>query len=177
MVDVIRGATIRLRPLEETDAERIREWRLDERTRQAYMGYRFPIIAAAERDWVKRVADPSNREQVYLGVEHPQHGLIGLVNLREIDWVNRVAKLGMLIGASHRGQGHGREALSLLLRYGLHELNLRRIELEVRADNESAIALYHSAGFMEEGRLRQRWAEDGAYVDVVVMGLLRPEAK
>ena len=174
---MIRGATIQLRPLEETDAERIRQWRMDERTRQAYMGYRFPVIAAAERDWVMRVADPSNREQVYLGVEHPKDGLIGFVNLREIDWVNRVAKLGMLIAASHQGQGYGREALSLLLRYGLHELNLRRIELEVRADNQRAIALYRAAGFREEGRLRQRWADDGAYIDVVVMGLLRSEAE
>ena len=157
---MIRGAKIQLRPLEETDAERIREWRMDERTRQAYMGYRFPVIAAAERDWVMRVADPSNREQVYLGVEHPNDGLIGFVNLREIDWVNRVAKLGMLIAASHQGQGYG-----------------RRIELEVRADNQRAIELYRAAGFCEEGRLRQRWAYHGAYVDVIVMGLLRPEAK
>ena len=61
--------------------------------------------------------------------------------------------------------------------HGLVELNLRRIELEVRADNQRAIELYRAAGFCEEGRLRQRWADHGAYVDVIVMGLLRPEAK
>jgi len=174
---VIRGTAIQLRPLEEADAERIRQWRLDEGTRKAYMGYRFPVIAAAERDWVKRVADPSNREQVYLGVEHQNEGLVGVVNLRDIDWINRVAKLGLLIGACYQGRGFGREALGLLLRYGLEELNLRRIELEVRADNERAIALYEAAGFLQEGRLRQRWADTGKYVDVVVMGFLRSEAE
>ena len=174
---MIRGKRIRLRPLEESDAERIRQWRLDEKTRQAYMGYRFPVIAAAEREWVMRVANPSNREHVYLGVEHPEDGLIGFVNLREIDWVNRLAKVGMLIAASHQGQGYGRETLDLLLRYGFKELNLHRLELDVRADNPRAVALYGSAGFKEEGRLRQRWAADGTYVDVLVMGLLRSEAE
>ena len=43
------------------------------------------------------------------------------------------------------------------------------------ATNERAIRCYRACGFVEEGRLRQHDYSDGAYVDVVAMGILRDE--
>lgn len=172
---MIYGQLVGLRPLEEEDAERLRAWRMDERTRRAYMGYRFPIVAEAERQWVLRVADPSNRDLVYFGVIQEVNGLVGLANLRDISWVDRSARLGILIGPEFQGRGFGQDAVALLLKYGFGDLNLHRIELEVRADNVRAVELYRRLGFREEGRLRERWFDENRYHDIVVMGLLRQE--
>lgn len=50
--------------------------------------------------------------------------------------------------------------------------HLRRVELFCRGDNERAVALYTSLGFVMEGRLRGRVADDrGFYADDLLMGL------
>ena len=38
-----------------------------------------------------------------------------------------------------------------------------------------AIRAYRACGFVEEGRLRQHVWSDGAYIDLVYMGILREE--
>ena len=53
--------------------------------------------------------------------------------------------------------------------------NLRRIHLQAIATNAGAIRAYTKAGFVVEGRLRQHAWVRGAYEDVVLMGILRPE--
>ncbi len=43
------------------------------------------------------------------------------------------------------------------------------------AINERAIRSYRACGFVEEGRWREHYYHNGAYVDAVSMGLLRSE--
>ena len=52
----------------------------------------------------------------------------------------------------------------------------RGIELEVRADNTSALHLYEVLGFRHEGIKRRGIRIEGQYHDTVAMGLLRHEA-
>ena len=52
-------------------------------------------------------------------------------------------------------------------------LMLRRVELEVYADNGDAIRLYQRFGFETEGRKREAAVKAGAYVDTLVMARLR----
>ena len=102
--------------------------------------------------------------------------LVGLARLYDIIWTNGHAILGLSIPApDDRGKGSGRDALDLILRYGFDELGLHRIWLDVMAYNERAIRLYASAGFREEGRLREHLHRDGRRWDVVLMGILRDE--
>lgn len=73
------------------------------------------------------------------------------------------------------GRGYGRETVGLLVGYVFRMLNLRRIFLRVHGRNERAIRAYRAAGFIEEGRLRGHVWSDGAYDDLVLMGVLREE--
>ncbi len=52
-------------------------------------------------------------------------------------------------------------------------LMLVRIELEVFADNEKAIALYKKYGFEIEGKIRMAAIRNGEYVDEYKMGRVR----
>ncbi|WP_373047500.1 GNAT family N-acetyltransferase [Vulgatibacter sp.] len=85
-----------------------------------------------------------------------------------------VAQLGMGVRDDWQGRGVGSALLRAAVELADGWLQLRRIELEVYADNAAAIALYTRAGFVEEGRHRDFAFRDGAYVDALSMARLRP---
>ncbi|MEI2689094.1 MAG: GNAT family protein [Anaerolineae bacterium] len=101
--------------------------------------------------------------------------MIGQCALFGLHSVARRMELGITIGdKAYWGQGYGREAVQHLVDYGFRHHNLHKIWLEVHARNERAIGAYRACGFVEEGRLREHVWSDGAYDDLVVMGVLRP---
>ena len=86
-----------------------------------------------------------------------------------------VARVTMAVTPAHRGSGVGRELLKHAMHCADEAGQIRKIELLTRANNERAIRLYTSLGFVEEGRLRARLKlEDGTYVDDVCMARFKP---
>ncbi len=101
---------------------------------------------------------------------------IGQCSLFQINTVAQTCGLGITIGdKAYWGKGYGRESINLLIEYGFRHHNLRKIWLEVHADNTRALRAYQACGFLEEGRLRAHVYSNGHYEDLVVMGLLRAE--
>lgn len=99
---------------------------------------------------------------------------IGDINLFHIDTRNSNAAVGMSIWrAEDRGRGYGSDAMRALLAWAFRQMNLHRVELSVDPSNAAAIAVYRKAGFAEEGRRREAHFSDGAYVDDIMMGILR----
>jgi putative acetyltransferase len=82
--------------------------------------------------------------------------------------------LGISVPGAWQGRGVGRALMQALCDYADHWLGLRRLELQVYADNERAIALYRKFGFELEGRHRGFAMRDGALVDSLSMARLRP---
>jgi RimJ/RimL family protein N-acetyltransferase len=85
-------------------------------------------------------------------------------------------ELGIGIGdKDFWGRGFGRESIRLLLTYAFRYLNYRRVWLRVHAANERAVRAYRACGFVEEGRQRAHVWGNGAYDDLLLMGILREE--
>ena len=105
-----------------------------------------------------------NPNTYYLGVF--EEGLIGYAGLSTIpaSFSSDVQTIG--ISASNQGQGLGRALMQLLFDRAL-ALGSEVLMLEVRADNQSAIALYRSMGF-EQIDLRRRYYQPSG-VDALVM--------
>jgi len=102
--------------------------------------------------------------------------VVGHCGFYGIDHRVRSADFGVLIGVpSARGRGLGGKVTRHAIDYGFCALNLNRIGLRVLATNQIALALYRSIGFVTDGTLRQARYQAGAYVDVIVMSLLRSE--
>ncbi|HKS92694.1 MAG TPA: GNAT family protein, partial [Tepidiformaceae bacterium] len=72
---------------------------------------------------------------------------------------------------------YGTDTMRTVCRFGFEVMNLHRIELDVSERNKRAIAVYERVGFKVEARRRHARFKFGAYVDVVVMGLLEGELK
>jgi RimJ/RimL family protein N-acetyltransferase len=102
--------------------------------------------------------------------------LIGYIELDGIVWSQGSGWISVGFGeAIHRGQGHGTEAMRLLLQFAFGELNLRRVQLTVFSYNAAAIRLYEKLGFRREGTFREFVQRDGQLYDMVLYGLLRRE--
>lgn len=87
-----------------------------------------------------------------------------------------VGHLGMGVTWKFRGNGVGQTLLKMALEDAFSK-NLMRIELDVFASNIPAISLYQKFGFQIEGRKRKARFIDSQYDDILVMGLLKPEAE
>jgi RimJ/RimL family protein N-acetyltransferase len=101
---------------------------------------------------------------------------IGACALFHPDATAHTCELGVGIGErDYWGKGYGREVVRLLLEYAFRYLNYRKVWLRVHGVNERAIRAYRACGFVEEGRQRAHVWSNGAYDDLVLMGVLRDE--
>jgi len=114
-----------------------------------------------------------------LGIEvHTEEGwhLIGSCGFSNIEWTNRAAEIGIVIGEKPCwDHGYGTETMRLLIRHAFDTLNLNRVFLRVHEPNKRAIRAYERAGFVREGCMRQAVFKDGRYQDVIIMSVLRSE--
>lgn len=88
--------------------------------------------------------------------------------------LDHVGHLSMGLLPAYRGLGLGKILLQEALKIGFAD-KFERIELEVFASNNTALALYRKAGFIEEGRMRNARKLDGKYDDIIKFGILREE--
>jgi len=95
---------------------------------------------------------------------------IGRTDLFEIDWRNRSARYGIMIGeAEARGKGYGTETTRLTLDYAFTALGLHSVMLDVSEYNLAGRHAYEKAGFHEIGRRRQSDLLNGHLYDLILM--------
>jgi RimJ/RimL family protein N-acetyltransferase len=167
----IRGTRITLRALEADDLERLHVWSNDEALWAMLGGWHFPTSREAQREWLGRLKSDTLNQR--FGIETSEHGLIGTANLVDIDWKNRTAEHGMMIGFEHlRGQGYGREVIATVMRYAFEELGLERLSTTIIEYNEASLATYTGkAPWVIEGTQRQWYFRKGQRWDRHLLGV------
>ncbi len=172
---MLEGKSVRLRALEATDLEREYAW-VNDREVTRYIDTCYPVSRADEERWLADQPANGFSTGVRLAIDTKEGVHIGNVGLQGVRPENRNAALGITIGdKAYWSNGHGTDAVVTLLRFGFHEMNLRRVTLHVFEFNERAIACYERCGFQAEGRLRQHHYGEGRYWDCITMGILRDE--
>jgi RimJ/RimL family protein N-acetyltransferase len=180
---MIMGKRVRFRGVERSDIPTFIRWLNDPEVQQGILIH-SPISQAWEEDWFERMVKRPTDQQV-MAIEALVPGSpgregqwmhIGSTAFDDIDWRNRQAEFGIIIGEkSCWNQGYGTEAVRLLVQHGFNTLNLNRIYLHVFETNPRAIRAYEKAGFKHEGKKRQAEFRNGRYVDVLMMSILRDE--
>lgn len=170
---MLSGKGVRLAPLRTEDAPLLFEW-INNRDLVVLNSSYKPIHEDNHRAWFEHMR--GRKDVAIFGIRRHDDRLIGSCQLLAIDPLQRTAELQIRIAdGSDRGQGHGTEAVRLLLRHAFDDLDLRRVQLHVFSGNEAALRCYEKAGFIREGLLRQAAYIDGVLRDVVVMGILRDD--
>ena len=170
------GAKVYLRPLEEADAAECHAWLNDPDVRRTLNARAGPYTEAMSREWIRALDFRTTMGFAILTRDADRY--VGNCDLREINFLDRNASLGIVIGRKDAwGLGFGTEAVALLCRYAFEGLNLHRVSLSCYATNERGLRLYARLGFVVEGRRREQVFVEGGYVDEIVLGLLRGELR
>lgn len=128
--------------------------------------------------WRQRIAEHNPSAGRWLLVaEHTESGqLLGQITLQRHMQARRAHAgwIALMVDAGWHGRGIGKAMLGHVLELADRWLGLRRLELEVNADNKAAIGLYQRLGFAVEGTLRGYALRDGQLIDVLGMARLHP---
>lgn len=172
----ILGKIVRLRAVEESDLEKLHYWANDPVTQDLIGPIHFPSSMDFHQNWFQKLKnDPLNLRFV---IELPDKKIIGLSSLMNIDWRNRHAWHGVMIGAEEaRGQGHGLDAIMATMRYAFDELHLERLDGSMIETNKASRAVYCSkfVGWKEEGIRRNYFFRKGRYWDQILVGITRAD--
>ena len=174
---MIYGDRVRLRAPERDDIGRFVKWLNDPEVRDGLLLY-LPMSIAEEENWFENMLKrPASEHPLVIEIAQDNNWFpIGNCGVHQIDWRNRSAEVGIVIGEkSFWNQGYGTEAMALLLRHAFETLNLNRISLDVYESNPRAIKAYENVGFVHEGRKRKAMFLNGHYIDVLLMSILREE--
>lgn len=171
---LITGETVYLRPIEHSDIDGgWLDWINDPEVNR-HLGSAFPVT----REALERYFEASQPPHVFMFAICEREGSthVGNARLSGLDWLNRRASFGWLIGEGRcRGRGYGTEALALAVHYGFLTLGLNRISMSMWEENQASMRCAEKVGFRREGILRQYVFKDGAFRDAVLMSLLASE--
>lgn len=172
----IIGKKITLRAIEESDLHSLHKWANDPVTQDAIGEIHFPSSIDFHRSWFERLKnDPLNQRFV---VDAHEDGVIGISSIVNIDWRNRHAWHGLVLGEStHRGRGYGVDSIMATMRYAFDELNLERLDGAMIEYNTASIKAYcgEKLGWKEEGRRRNYFFRKGRYWDQIIVGITRSD--
>lgn len=174
---MIYGKRIRLRGIEHADLSCFQQWLNDPEVTEGLATF-MPLSSADEEQWFERLGrlDQAEKPLAIELSEGESWRLIGNSSFFNIEWMNRSAEVGIVLGdKSVWNKGYGSEAMHLLLKHGFETLNLHRIYLRVYSTNPRARRSYEKVGFRLEGTLRDAIYRRGRYADVHIMSVLRSE--
>lgn len=169
---------VTLRAVEEGDVDHILSWVNDKEivgNLAAFAGK--PLTRDDELAWIRKVrASPD--ERVFTVLESSSGRYLGQVGLHQIYWRSRVARAAAIIAAREdMGRGFGSAAIASLLDVAFGELQLHKVWLMSFERNTRARRTWNRLGFIEEGILRDEYFHEGAWHNMVRMGLLAQEWK
>ena len=171
---MLKGQDIGLAAIRHDDQELLYQWLNDPDLMRLLTPYR-PVDSSSFAHWFSNIGRDGS---ILFGIRQLQNdALIGTLHFTAINNIHRSAEIAIKIGrADHRRRGSGRAARGLAGQFAWEDLNLHRLALTVYHDNEPAIKAYQAVGFELEGRLRRAVHVKGAWKDLLIMSLLRPEA-
>jgi RimJ/RimL family protein N-acetyltransferase len=141
------------------------DWLTDERGRD----FLLSRVTAKQADLRDLVREASNTFGIItLHDSRP----IGAMAFLDRDPVQRKAEMRKLIGdPAQRGKGLAKEASALWIRFGKEGIGLKKISVSTFHTSVRNVRLNQELGFRVEGILRNEVLLDGAYHDVLRMGL------
>lgn len=167
----IIGKRIILRGIENTDIPDFHSWANDPEIASGQGEVHWPSSMWQQNRWFERVQN--DERNIRLAVQHKNGELIGYSGFWNINWRDRRAEHGLLIGnMEYRKQGFGREIILTCARYAFEELGFHRLDATILATNSASIKAYEACGYKTEGALRDHAYRGGVFVDRIMLGLL-----
>ncbi len=169
---VIVGERVRLAPIQKVHAENFVPWLADPDVIR-WLGATSCPTLEMEHEWYERISK-SEKDYlwgIFVGEKH-----IGCTGIHQIDWRNRNAITGNLIGdKTEWGKGYGSEVVALRTKYAFEMLGLEKLKTEAFIENVASRRALEKAGYKTMGIARREIFRHGAWQDLWHAELLRDE--
>lgn len=171
----IHGKVVTLRAIEEEDLPLFHQWGNDPELWRLLGGWHFPASKLSTQKWWE--AQLNDKLNLRLAIHTEADGVVGMANILDIDWKNKHAFHGMMLGDKDlRGKGIGCDTVMAIMRYAFNELGLERLDGSMIEYNEHSLKLYlGKCAWKEEGRQRKWYFRDGRFWDKIMVGVIRED--
>lgn len=172
---MLKNMKVYLRALELEDYKNSIEWRQDEEIWKMVVGRRYFVSEEYEKKWTEQAGSSST--DLKLAICDKKNDLyIGNIYLTDIDFFNRSASFGKLIGnKEYWGGGFGTHATLLMLYHAFYDLGLERIQARQLLINKGSIRVNEKCGFKTEGVMRRAAFKNGQLQDLNLMSIIRED--
>jgi RimJ/RimL family protein N-acetyltransferase len=169
----ILGKKVTLRAVEREDLDLLHLWSNDPDTQAQLGGWNFPPSRTVQDQWFERIQTDRLNQRFAIVTE--DLGLIGTANLVDINWKDRNASHGLMLGDKDiRGKGYGVDIVMTVMRYAFEELGFERLDATIISYNAPSIKLFtEKCGWVIEGRKENWYWRKNQYWDKIMLGITR----
>lgn len=167
----LKGKTTLLRPIQKADIPLLTRWINDPRIREFIGSYNHHTEESEEK-WLTRLIDDKTNMVFIIALNDGTP--IGTMGLHRIDWKDRNATTGAMLGEpKYWGKGYGTDAKMALLEYAFDELGLHKVCSTVISYNKRSLRYSLHCGYRIEGTRKSHIFKRGRYWDLVELGVFR----
>lgn len=173
MCESLRKENITIRKLELADAKPMLEWMLEP---DIYKKMQYnPKEQSLEkcRNFIKE--SWTDKRNLHYAVTNGTGEYLGTVSLKNIDEKNKNAEFAIALHPKAMGKGISAAALDAIMEKAFYDLDLNKVYLYVRSDNERAVAFYRKCRLEYEGCFKEQLYLEGEYKDIYWFALRRSE--
>jgi aminoglycoside 6'-N-acetyltransferase len=164
----LRGDRVVLRPLAESDVDRIVELGADDEVRRWWRGLTREHVLEKAR------GDDEGAVVFAIVADGEVAGMIQYIE--ENDEEFRHASVDLFLGAQYQDRGLGTDTVRTMVRHLIDDRGHHRLTIDPAAHNKRAIRAYEKAGFRRVGIMREYWLDaDGVWRDGLLLDLLAKE--
>ena len=171
---MLKGKSISLRPVRETELDQLYTFHLDIDNRGGY----FPRGVLSQPAFRKQFQETGywTKEEGTLVMVSPEEEILGHIEFfKTVNYLDEFELSYQVYATEQRGKGIASEAVNLLVRYLFESKRVNRIRLVIHPENIASRRLAEKCGFRHEGTARGAWYNQGRHQDVEIYAILHED--
>ncbi len=171
---MLKGSTITLRPVRESDMDQLYQHHLDLDNRGEF----FPRGIMGETTFRNQFAENGfwSKDEGMLLIASPEDVVLGHIEFyKTVNYLDEYELSYQLYAVDQRSRGATTEAVTLLIRYLFETRQTNRIRLVIHPENAASRRIGEKCGFRHEGTARGAWYNRGRHHDVEIYAILHDE--
>jgi len=171
---MLKGQTVTLRTVRETDLEKLYTLHLDIANRGDF----FPHSVVSQVEFTKQFQDTGfwTKDEGMLVILDNRDDIIGHMEFfKTVNYLDEYELSYILYSQEHRSKGAMSEAVNLMVRYLFETKTTNRIRLVIHPANAASRRIAEKCGFRHEGTARGAWYNNGKHQDVEIYSILHDE--
>jgi [ribosomal protein S5]-alanine N-acetyltransferase len=165
-----------LRPINQTDKEKVFEYRSDKETNR-YQGW-IPETIQDVEFFIGKVAKQINEPETWFQfviIEKNSEKIIGDLGVHFFGEENLQAEIGCTLNKHFQSRGYASESVESVIEYLFNDLKKHRIITSIDPENMNSIKLVERIGFRREAHFVESLFINGTWVDDVVYAITKKD--